>query len=141
MSVFLDDTFVASSSLRTIMPGEKFDLALGADEGIEVKRVLNRHFAEDTGLVTKGRRITYDFTLTVQNNKKTAVQVMLSDQIPVSRDEKIVVDLRSPGPGAAKPESDGTIKWTVNLEPGEKRAVPLVFAIEYPIGVTVAGLN
>jgi len=141
MSVFLDDTFVASSSLRTVMPGEKFDLALGADEGIAVKRVLNRHLAEDTGLVTKGRRITYDYTLTVQNNKKTSVEVRLSDQIPVSRDGKIVVDLRTPSSGVAKPESDGTLKWTVNLQPGEKREVPLVFAIEYPNGVAVAGLN
>jgi len=141
MNVFLDDTFVAASSLRTVMPGEKFDLALGADEGIAVKRVLNRHLAEDTGLVSKGRRVTYDFTLTVQNNKKTAEKVVLSDQIPVSRDGKIVVNLRSPDADVAKPESDGTLKWTVNLKPGEKREVPLVFAIEYPIGVRVAGLN
>jgi len=141
MNVFLDDTFVAASSLRTVMPGEKFDLALGADEGIAVKRVLNRHLAEDTGLVSKGRRVTYDYTLTVQNNKKTAEKVVLSDQIPVSRDGKVVVNVRSPEADVAKPESDGTLKWTVNLEPGEKREVPLVFAIEYPIGVRVAGLN
>jgi uncharacterized protein (TIGR02231 family) len=141
MNVFLDDTFVAASSLRIVMPGEKFDLALGADEGIAVKRVLNRHFAEDTGLVSKGRRVTYDYTLTVQNNKKTAEKVVLSDQIPVSRDGKVVVNVRSPEADVAKPESDGTLKWTVNLEPGEKREVPLVFAIEYPIGVRVAGLN
>jgi hypothetical protein len=141
MNVFLDDTFVAASSLRTVMPGEKFDLALGADEGIAVKRVLNRHLAEDTGLVSKGRRVTYDYTLTVQNNKKTAEKVVLSDQIPVSRDGKVVVNVRSPDADVAKPESDGTLKWTVNLEPGEKREVPLVFAIEYPIGVKVAGLE
>jgi uncharacterized protein (TIGR02231 family) len=141
MNVFLDDTFVASSWLRTVMPGEKFDLALGADEGIAVKRVLNRHFTEDTGLMTKGKRITYDYTLTVRNNKRTAEKVVLSDQIPVSRDEKVVVNLRSPDSGDAKPGSDGKLKWTLNLGPGEKREVPLVFAIEFPNGVAVTGIE
>ena len=141
MNVFLDDTFVAASSLRTVMPGEKFELALGVDDGISVKRVLNRHFTEDTGLVTKGKRITYDYTIMVQNNKKTAEKVVLSDQIPVSRNEKIAVNLRTPDSDVTRPETDGTLKWTLNLKPGEKREVPLVFAIEYPNGIVVAGLE
>jgi uncharacterized protein (TIGR02231 family) len=141
MNVFLDDTFVAASSLRTVMPGEKFELALGVDDGISVKRVLNRHFTEDTGLMTKGKRITYDYTITVQNNKKTAEKIVLSDQIPVSRNEKVAVNLRTPDSDVARPETDGTLKWTLNLKPGEKREVPLVFAIEYPNGIVVAGLE
>jgi len=40
MNTFLDETFVAASRLKTVMPGEKFELALGADEGIAIKRKL-----------------------------------------------------------------------------------------------------
>ncbi|MBA4136816.1 MAG: hypothetical protein C0518_05820, partial [Opitutus sp.] len=50
MNVFLDGTFVATSQLRTVMAGEKFDLALGADEGISVKHKRVQKFTEDTGL-------------------------------------------------------------------------------------------
>jgi uncharacterized protein (TIGR02231 family) len=141
MNVFLDDTFVAAATLRTVMPGEKFDLALGADEGIAVKRTLNRRFTESTGLMTKSQRITYDFTLTVQNNKKAAAKVVVLDQVPVSRNEKIVVKLVAPDERVAKPEADGTLKWTLELKPGEKRELPLTFTVEYPADLAVTGLE
>lgn len=141
MNVFVDDTFVAASTLRTVMPGEKFDLALGADEGLAVKRKLNNRFTEDTGLVTKGKRITYDITITVQNNKKTAEKIVVTDQIPVSRHEKIVVKLLAPDEREAKPDAEGTIKWTLDLPPGAKRDLPLKFSIEYPNDLPVTGLE
>jgi uncharacterized protein (TIGR02231 family) len=141
MNVFLDDTFVAASSLRTVMPGEKFDLALGADEGISVKRKLNNRFTEDTGLVNKGKRITYDVTFTLQNNKKTAEKITLLDQIPVSRHEKIVVKLLTPDEKVAKPDAEGILKWNVELNAGEKRDLPLRFTVEYPNDLPVVGME
>jgi uncharacterized protein (TIGR02231 family) len=141
MSVFLDDAFVASSSLRSVMPGEKFDLALGADEGITVKRRLNNRFTEDTGVVSKGKRITYDVTLTVQNNKKTDEKIILRDQVPVSRHEKIVVKLLAPSDKDMKPDPEGILKWTLDLKAGEKRELPLKFSVEYPNDFPVVGLE
>jgi uncharacterized protein (TIGR02231 family) len=140
MNVFLDDTFVAASSLRTVMPGEKFDLALGVDDAIAITHKLNNRFSEDTGLISKGKRVTYDFTLTVQNNKKTFERVVLLDQVPVSRNEKVVVTVLAPDAAEVKPDADGTLKWTLDLKPGEKRELPLKFSIERPAELTVAGL-
>lgn len=141
MNVFLDESFVAASSLGTVMPGEKFDLALGADEGIALKRKLNNRFTEDTGLVTKSKRFTYDVTLTVQNNKKTTEKIVLLDQAPVSRHEKIVVKLLAPEEKEMKPEPDGTLRWTLTLKPGEKRELPLKFSIEHPADLVVVGIE
>jgi uncharacterized protein (TIGR02231 family) len=141
MNVFLDGTFVASSSLRTVMAGEKFDLALGADEGISVKHKRVNKFTEDTGLTNSGKRITYEYLLTIQNNKRTAERVIVADQVPVSRNEKIVVKLLSPDAKEVKPTDEGTLKWTLDLKPGEKRELTVKFAIEYDKDVNVAGLE
>ncbi len=141
MNVFLDDTFVATSSLRTVMPGEKFDLALGADEAIAVTRKLNQRFTEDTGLVTKSKRITYDVTISVQNNKPTVETVVVHDQLPVSRHERIVVKQLAPDERHMKPDAGGTLKWTLELKPGEKRELPLKFSVEHPADFPVAGLE
>jgi uncharacterized protein (TIGR02231 family) len=139
MNVFLDGTFVATSSLRTVMSGEKFDLALGADEGISVKHKRVNKFTEDTGLT--GKRITYEYLITVQNNKRTTERVIVADQIPLSRNEKIVVKQLAPAPGELKPTDEGTLKWTLDLKPGEKRELTVKFTIEYPNDVTVGGLE
>jgi uncharacterized protein (TIGR02231 family) len=141
MNVFLDGTLVASSRIDTVMPGEKFDLALGVDEGISLKRKLNSRYTDDKGIVSKKTRITYDFTITVQNNKKTEAKVTLRDQVPVSRNEKIVVTLDQPKEDDAKRETDGMLEWSLDLQPGAKRELPLKFSVEYPVDVSVTGLE
>jgi hypothetical protein len=150
MNTFLDDTFVAASNLKTVMPGEKFDLALGADDGISVKRRLVNRFTEDTGLTNKTRRITYEFLVTLTNNKTTAERVVFKEPTPQSRDEKIVVKLLTPqekeigttaSPKEITREENGKLVWRVNLKPGEKREFTLKLSIEHPIEFAVSGLN
>lgn len=141
MNVFLDGTFVATSGLRTVMSGEKFDLALGVDDGIAVKHKRVQKFTEDTGLTNSGKRITYEYLLTVQNNKKTAERVIVADQVPLSRNERIVVKLLSPDAKEVKPTDEGTLKWTLDLKPGEKRELTVKFTVEHDNDVNVAGLE
>lgn len=141
MNVFLDGTFVATSALRTVMAGEKFDLALGADEGISVKHKRVNKFTEDTGLTNSGKRITYEYLITVQNNKSTAERVIVADQVPLSRNEKVVVKQLAPDAKEVKPTDEGTLKWTLDLKPGEKREITVKFALEFDNGVNVTGLE
>jgi len=141
MNVFLDGTFVATSSLRTVMSGEKFDLALGVDDGISIKHKRVNKFTEDTGLTNSGKRITYEYLITVQNNKKTSERVIVADQVPLSRNEKIVVKLLSPDAKDVKPTDEGTLKWSLDLKPGEKRELTVKFTVEYANDVNVTGLE
>jgi uncharacterized protein (TIGR02231 family) len=141
MSVFLDGTFVATSNLRTVMAGEKFDLALGADEGISVKHKRVQKFTEQTGLMSKSTRITYEYLLTLQNNKRTTERVVVTDQVPLSRNEKIVVKVLAPDAKEAKPDDEGRLKWTLELKPAEKRELTVKFTVEYANDVNVTGLE
>ena len=141
MNVFLDGTFVATSAVKTVMPGEKFDLALGADEGISVKHKRVQRFAEDTGLTNRGRRVTYEYLVTIQNNKKSPARIVVADHVPLSRYERIVVKVLSPSEKEQKPAADGALKWTLDLKPGEKRELPLKFSVEHPTEIQVAGLE
>jgi uncharacterized protein (TIGR02231 family) len=150
VNAFLDDSFVATSTLKTVMPGEKFELALGADEGIAIKRKVVNRFTEDTGLISKGKRVTYEFLVTITNHKKTAQHIVFKDLVPVSRNEKIVVKLLTPTesdlstadePKEASLEADGKLVWRLDLKPGEKRELPLKFSVEYPSDLAVAGLE
>jgi uncharacterized protein (TIGR02231 family) len=150
VNTFLDDSFVATSALKTVMPSEKFELALGADESIGVKRRVVNRFAEDTGLTGSGRRVTYEFLVTLTNHKKTTERVVFKELLPVSRNEKIVVKLLGPSerdvgtvaaPKEVTREADGKLVWRVDLKAGEKREIPLKFSVEYPGDVQVTGLE
>lgn len=132
MSVFLDGTFVATSALRTVMPGESFDLALGVDEAIAVKHQRLRRFVENTGFSGSGQRITYEFLITIKNNKKTPERLRVADQIPLSDNDKIVVKQLAPDAREIKPTAEGLLKWTLDLQPGEKRELSVKFSIDHP---------
>ena len=156
LNVFLDETFVAASRLATTMPGEKFTLNLGADEGISIKRKIVSRFTEDTGFTTRSRRTTYDILVTVTNNKRTPERVVIKDAAPVARDEKITVkllapaerDLLKPEDADAQPpklgiarDADGKLTWRLDFKPGEKRELPLKFSIEHPADLPVTGVE
>lgn len=141
MNVFLDDTFVATSQVRTVMPGETFDLALGADEGIAVKHKRVRRFTERTGLTDSGVRVTYEYLITVRNNKRTPERVIVVDQVPLSRHEKVVVRQLAPVPTELKPTTEGALKWALDLKPGEQREITVKFTVEHPADVDVSGLE
>jgi uncharacterized protein (TIGR02231 family) len=132
------------------MPGEKIELQLGADEGVAIKRKLVNRFSEDTGLTGKGRRITYEFLVTITNNKKTAERVVFKEPLPISRNEKIEVTLITPAakdlstkesPREVTREEDGRLVWRLDVKPGEKREIPVKFKVEYPGDLNVAGLD
>lgn len=141
MAVFLDGTFVANGSLRTVMTGESFDLALGADEGIRVERKRLNRFTEEIGLINKEARVTYDVLITVQNNRKTIEKITLRDQLPVSRNEKIVAKLLSQATKELTQEPGGLLTWQFDLKPGEKREIPLKISVTYPAEISIAGLE
>lgn len=153
MNIYLDGGFVAKSSLPTVMTGAKFVLNLGVDAGFTVKRKLLNRLKEDTGAFAKRARITYDVLLTVENNHKTTETVIVKDQLPVSRHEKVVVTMVTPAAnqlrkeedggndGAIRKDTDGTLSWTLILKPGEKREIPLKFQVEYPAEFPVVGLE
>ncbi|MEI6861569.1 MAG: DUF4139 domain-containing protein, partial [Verrucomicrobiota bacterium] len=160
LNVFLDDNFVAAGRLATTtMPQERFQLALGADEGIGIRRRLVNRLTEQAGFSGKTTRVTYEYLFTVTNNKSATQCVMFKDVLPVSRDEKIVVKLIEPAerdlakpediivPGALPKtgitrEEEGRIVWRADVTPGKagERKFTLKFTVEYPSDTNVGGL-
>ena len=150
VNAFLGDTFVATSALRAVMPGEAFTLSLGVDDSIAVKRRIVKRFTEETGLTSSGRRVTHEYLVTLTNNKKTAERIVLREPTPVSRDEKIVVKVITPAERDISSatvqkeiarEADGILAWRIDLKPGEKREVPIKLTIEHPADLNVTGLD
>ncbi|QJP12102.1 mucoidy inhibitor MuiA family protein [Pseudomonas multiresinivorans] len=141
LNTYLGNTFVASGQLRAVMPGETFELALGGDEAISIKRKLVNRYTDYTGLTGGRKRVTYEFRIDAQNNHKTEQRLQFKDQLPVSRNEQIKVVLLEPEGQEAKREDDGKLLWDWQLKPGEKRSTTFKFSVEYPKELEVSGLE
>jgi uncharacterized protein (TIGR02231 family) len=141
LSILLDNTYVARAHLETVVPGETFDLDLGVDDGISVERKLVNRLIENTGLISRKQKITYDILITIKNNREIAHEITVKDQAPVSRHEDVVVALIAPPSNAITKDEDGVITWQLTLAPGEERKLPLKISVEHPSDLPVFGLE
>ena len=147
VNIFLDGAFVGASDIpKTIATGESFDLYLGVDEGVVVKRELLEEKTDDTligSIPSPTKKISYKYKLTVENYKPRAIKINLFDQIPVAQDDKIKVVKVEP---SVKPDTDkykdheGVYLWTLTLQPKEKKEIILSYVVEYPRDMNVEGL-
>jgi hypothetical protein len=140
-SVFVDNNYVSNSHMSTVMPGEKFDAFLGVDDGIRVERKILNKLTETTGFFSKSKKTTYDILIALENLKKTAETIAVQENIPISRNEKIKVNVELPKPDELQADADGFLKWNLELKPGEKKELHLKFSIEYPTDFTISALE
>ena len=79
------------------------------------------------------------YRLSLRNTKTETVIVTLEDQIPVSQDSRIEVELLESTGGELNKET-GKITWKVPLEPNTAKEIMLKYSVKYPKGKTVNNL-
>ncbi|MBF0511460.1 MAG: mucoidy inhibitor MuiA family protein, partial [Candidatus Omnitrophica bacterium] len=95
VNVFLDGDYVGNSRIdKALGTKEKFDLYLGADEGVKIKRQLLEQKSDDTlfaNIPSLNKVLRYSYKITIENYKPLPITVNLFDNIPVSEDQKIKI--------------------------------------------------
>ena len=93
----LDGSFLGNTTLPRSSPGEAFVLNLGVDPALNVvysKPIVRR---SQSGVFQKEDCRIYTRSCTLTNTKnKVAVEATVTDQVPVSQDDKLKVDVLVP---------------------------------------------
>jgi uncharacterized protein (TIGR02231 family) len=140
--IWVGDEFVGRAALPATPPGGELELAFGADARVEIDRKVLERRRESAGIVAKDDVVRYRVRIAVKNRWAAPVAVKLLDLVPVSRDEKIRVELLDGSTAAREdPERPGVRSWELALAPREERAIELRYEVRYPRGFPVAGLE
>lgn len=139
VSVFSGGVYLGKSSIGTVGRGEAFDLYLGIDEDIRVKRVELKDKGGKGLLGLRGKK-TYAYRVDVENYKDTPSKVSVYDQLPVSRNEEIKSELSSASPQPTEKKDLGILRWELDLKPREKKSVEFQFEVSYPADKPVLGI-
>jgi uncharacterized protein (TIGR02231 family) len=146
VNIFLEGDFVGFSSIGNIAPSEEFDLYLGIDENVKVKRECLEKKVDETliaGIPSRTKRTTYKYKLTVENYKSKKIKVKLYEAMPISEDERIKIKINeiSLEPGVKDWEDrKGIWLWELELEPQQKQEIFYTFIVEHPRDMIVEGL-
>ncbi|MBG1243891.1 mucoidy inhibitor MuiA family protein [Nostoc sp. NZL] len=138
-NIFRDNVFIGTTKLENIAPGQEFKLNLGIDEGLKIERDLVERLV-DKRLISNQRRITYSYRLFIINLLDKEVNLKLTEQLPISRNEQIKVRLSRSNPQIQLGEM-GILEWQLTLPLQERREIYYQFNVEHPPDLMVVGLD
>ncbi|MEK7309841.1 MAG: mucoidy inhibitor MuiA family protein [Planctomycetota bacterium] len=141
INVFMGSDFIGSSQTASILPDEEFELTLTVDENLRVKRKLEEKEEKGPGFFGSSKHITYSFIIELENYKKENSIVTLVDQIPVSQNENITVELGDCSEQPMEKGKDGKLKWKFDLKPKETRKLTFSFVVAVPKNTDPAFYN
>jgi uncharacterized protein (TIGR02231 family) len=95
-SVFVDNNFVATGQMSNVNPMEEFESFLGQDPSVKVEYKPPSKFRETTGIMKGTSVVRMERKTVIKNNKEIPVELIVTDQIPKSEDDKIKVKLVYP---------------------------------------------
>jgi uncharacterized protein (TIGR02231 family) len=146
MNVHFGTRFVGKTFLKEKKAGETFDLNLGADREVKIKRKKIKDKVKETffGKFERNTVVrTMVFKITAENLKDKPLTMNIIDSVPVSRTDKIKVeDVKiKPEPTERNyQDKEGVHCWSFGLKPKEVKEIDISFVVSYPRDEPVLGL-
>ncbi len=134
-SIFFADTFVGRSVLDVDQPDDTLTVSLGQDRGISVSRTRVADYSEKSFFgTTRSEQVGYEITL--RSNKAQPVSIVVEDQVPVSTNEQIRVEVEETSK-ANYNEDTGLLRWSLELPAAETKKLRLGYEVKHPKGQRV----
>ena len=137
-NIYFKGTYVGKGYIDPALANDTLSLSLGRDRAISVKRDQIKDYCK-TGFFGGKQQTTKAYEITVQNNKKQAIQLVIEDQLPISQNGEVEVEAEEIS-GATFDSVTGKLVWKVTLAPGETVKKQIRFNVKYPKKKFVSGL-
>jgi uncharacterized protein (TIGR02231 family) len=136
IALFRDGTFVGNGRLPQLTPGEEHELGFGADDAVRVRHALLEEKRGETGLISTSKTDVRNWRITIKNAHAQPIQLTVMDQIPVSQQQDIKVELLAKTPLTRRDVEDrrGVLAWDTRLEPDEERVLDIGYRVTWPSG-------
>jgi uncharacterized protein (TIGR02231 family) len=134
VSLFRDGTFVGTGRLPQLTPGEEHELGFGADDAVRVRHNIIEDKRGETGIITSSKTDLRSYRISVKNAHPQPIQLTVIDQIPVSQQQDIKIELVTRTQPSRRDVDDrrGIIAWDLKLEPDEERIIEFGYRVTWP---------
>lgn len=137
-NIIFEGMYVGNTYINPNQTVDTLNLSMGRDKRISVKRekVIDK---SSTKFLSSYKEQIFTYDITVRNNKKDAVNIMVKDQYPLSTNKDIEVELLEKD-GAKVNMEIGVLTWTLDLKANETRKLRISYKVKYPKDKTINGL-
>ena len=129
-NIIFEGMYVGKTFIEPTQTSDTLNLSMGRDKKVSIKR---EKVADKSGtkFLSAKKEQTFTFDITVRNNKKEAVELLLKDQYPLSTNKEIEVELLQ-SDGAKINAETGILTWQLQLKPNENKKFRISYKVRYP---------
>jgi len=129
-NIIFEGMYVGKTFIEPNQTSDTLNLSMGRDKKVSIKR---EKVADKSGtkFLSAKKEQTFTFDITVRNNKKEAVELLLKDQYPLSTNKEIEVELLQ-SDGAKVNAETGILTWQLQLKPNENKKFRISYKVRYP---------
>ena len=129
-NIIFEGMYVGKTVINPNQTADTLNLSMGRDKKISIKRekVVDK---SGTKFLSSYKEQTFTYDITVRNNKKEEVNMLLKDQYPLSSDKEITVELLDDGKAKVNSET-GIMTWELKLAPNETKKIRISYKVKYP---------
>ncbi|PSO33204.1 mucoidy inhibitor MuiA family protein [Bradyrhizobium sp. MOS002] len=136
VAIYRDGTFVGRGKLSASVKDDIVRLGFGADDKVRIERaVLKRNEGSAGLLVTTSKTDERAFKTTIRNGHDFPIKVAIEDQLPVSENEDILVEMlpaTTPPTASNIRDRRGILEWSFDAKPGEVKDINFAWRIRWP---------
>ncbi|MGY2809181.1 mucoidy inhibitor MuiA family protein [Bradyrhizobium sp. USDA 4506] len=136
ISIYRDGIFVGRSRMATAAKDETVRLGFGADDKVKIERTVVKRNEGSAGLiVTTSKTDERAFKTTVRNGHDFPIKVAVQDQLPVSENDDIVVEMlpsSTPATTTNLRDKRGVLEWAFEAKAGEVRDINFAWRMRWP---------
>ncbi len=129
-NVIFDGMYIGKTYIDPNQVTDTLNLSMGRDKKISVKRekIVDK---SGTKFLSGYKEQTFTYEITIRNNKKDAIDIMVKDQYPISTDKDIETELLQSDKATINTET-GILTWQLKLAAGETKKVRISYRVKYP---------
>ncbi|MFL5808131.1 MAG: mucoidy inhibitor MuiA family protein [Flavisolibacter sp.] len=129
-NIIFEGTYVGKSFIDPASTADTLNLTLGRDKRVIVKKEKLIDYSS-TKFFGNNKLQKLSYEITVKNNKKDSVHMLLKDQYPLSTNKDVEVELLESSGAINNPEL-GILSWKLELAPGETKKLRFAYTVKYP---------
>ena len=137
-NIFMEGTFTGKTFLDPKATGDTLPVSLGRDKRVVLTREKVKEL-KSKSFLGGSRKETSGYLITIRNTKDQPIDLTVEDQIPVSNNKEIEVELEESS-GGSFDKTTGKITWQLKLNPAETKRIPLRFSVKYPKNKPISGI-
>ncbi|MFO0724255.1 MAG: DUF4139 domain-containing protein [Myxococcota bacterium] len=126
-AVFRGTEMVGKSTLSFVAPGEPFELSLGLDDGLRVRR--RESTKRETTALTGTQKITRTVRIYLSNLSGSMKPFLVKERVPVSEIGEVSVEILNRR-ALTVDDTDGFVSFAVDLPAGAHKELELSYRIE-----------